>query len=74
MNENQFQFLAGEVNGLRAVLTALIATHPDRAALGAKLAQLFEDQLALTTPLGVPEIFLEGQAHIAHEFQALVQS
>jgi hypothetical protein len=74
MNEDTFWFLAGNVNGLRAVLTALVATHPDPAAFGRKLDQLIEDQVATTTPIPVPEMFLDGQVHVTSEFQKVVRS
>jgi hypothetical protein len=73
MNDDTFWFLAGNVNGLRAILTALVATHPDPVAFGRKFDQLIEDQVALTVPEPIPEMFLNGQAHVTSEFQKVVR-
>lgn len=68
-NEEKLNYLAGEVNGLRSVIVALIRLHPDPQALLAECDHLGEIAMALATPLPVSERFLEGQRQTIDELR-----
>lgn len=67
--EEKLNYLAGEVNGLRSVIVALINLHPDPRALLVECDRLGEIATALATPLPVSERFLEGQRQTIDELR-----
>ncbi len=71
-NDDKFEFLAGEVNALRAVLMALVATQPDHRALLQELDRLAEQQRAVSNPMPVTEQFIEGQARAVDAFRGRI--
>jgi hypothetical protein len=72
MTDDQFYFLAGEVNALHAIVLALVNTHPDPARLGAELESLVELQIALTTPIPLSEKYLDGQENTIKHFTSRI--
>jgi hypothetical protein len=69
---DKLQFLAGDVNGLRTVLMALVDTHPDLRALLQQLDRLAELQVAVTNLMPVTEKFIEGQSQAIDAFRARI--
>jgi hypothetical protein len=65
-------FLAGEVNGMRMVIMALVNSHSDPQALQVHLERLTELQVALTTPMPVTESFVTGQDRTTEVFRARI--
>jgi hypothetical protein len=63
-------FLAGEVNGLRAVLFALFNTHSNPGLLLAELERLGEVATAISNPMPVTDAYLAGQEQAVKEFTA----
>jgi hypothetical protein len=59
--DEKLNYLAGEVNGLRAAIFALMEVCPDLLALRAALDQSGEAALSLSNPHPVSEQYLEGQ-------------
>lgn len=75
MNDTErLHFLAGEVNGLRAAVFALIHTHPDHAALVGELERLSELTVSLSNPVAVTEDYLAGQSQTIQEVTSLAKS
>lgn len=68
-NEEKLNYLAGEVNGMRSVIVALIRLHPNPKELLAECDRLGEIATALATPLPVSERFLEGQRQTIDELR-----
>jgi hypothetical protein len=68
----KLHFLAGEVNGLRAVVMALVDSHPDPKYLRDQIERLWELQIGVSTPLAVTEDFIDGQTQTNGEFLARV--
>ena len=71
---DRLHFLAGEVNGLRAAIFALIDTHRYPAALLADLERLGEVAKSTASPLPVTEAYLEGQEQTIKEFTAYARA
>ena len=64
-------FLAGEIDGLIAVMTALIESHPDRAALEAAYAAARKRQAAATISATVSNAFMLGQQQMGERLKPL---
>jgi hypothetical protein len=62
-------FLAGEVNGLRAVLLALVNTHPEHDTLHQELERLSESTTSVSNPTPVSEDYVAGQTRTINEFK-----
>ena len=72
IESDKLEFLAGEVNGLRVVLMALINAHPDPRALVQELDRLADAQKAISNPEPVTERFIEGQSQATDAFRARI--
>jgi hypothetical protein len=68
------QFLAGEVNGLRACIFALFKTHPNRRELAQEFERLIEVQLAMVNPTPVSEHYLDGQGQTVDELNKYLRA
>ena len=64
-------FLAGEIDGLIAVVTALIESHPNMAALEATYATVRKQQAAATISATVSNAFMLGQQRIGERLKPL---
>ena len=64
-------FLAGEIDGLLAVVTALIESHPNMAALEAAYALARKRQAAATISATVSNAFMLGQRKMGERLKPL---
>ncbi len=71
-DSDKLEFLAGEMNGLRVVLMALLNNHPDPRALVQELDRLADLQRAISNPEPVTEKFIEGQSRATDDFRARI--
>jgi len=67
--QEKFDYLEGEMHGVRAVLCALIDSHQDRAKFVALLELSVHIAQAKTEALPVSENYLEGQRDIVQEMK-----
>jgi hypothetical protein len=57
----KLQHLAGDVSGLRMIITALVNSYPDPTHLLAQVDRLSEQQIGITAATAVSDQFLQGQ-------------
>lgn len=75
MDQSQkLNYLAGQVNGLTAFISALIRSHPDLPKLIAEYERTSEAQTSMSLPLAVSEEFLHGQNQIQADISALLDA
>lgn len=73
MDEPQkLNYLAGQVNGLTAFVSALIHSHSDLPKLLAEYERTAEAQISVSLPLAVSEEFLQGQNQTRADIDALL--
>jgi len=72
IDNDKFELLSGEVSGLRAVVMALLNTHPDPRALIREIDRLAELQAATANPMPVTEPFIRGQTQATDTFRARI--
>jgi hypothetical protein len=71
---HKLDYLAGQVNGLTAFLSALIRSHPDLQKLIAEYERTTEAQISMSLPLAVSEEFLQGQNQTRADIDSLLAS
>lgn len=64
-------FLAGEIDALLAVVTAIVESHPDMAALEAAYASARKRQAAATISATVSNAFMLGQQRMGEQLKPL---
>ena len=72
LESDRLEFLTGEVHGLRAVLMAILNTHPDPRALVQELDRLSALQTAISNPMPVTEQYIQGQTKTSDAFRARI--
>jgi hypothetical protein len=72
IDSDRFEFLTGDVSGLRAVIMALVNSHPDPRALIREIDRLAELQAASANPMPVTEPFIRGQTQTTDTFRARI--
>lgn len=73
MDQTQkLDYLAGQVNGLTAFVSALIDSHHDLPKLIAEYERTTEAQISMCLPLAVSEEFLQGQNQTRADIDSLL--
>jgi hypothetical protein len=74
MNDTEkLQYLAGELNALRLVLTAIANTHPDPMRLWHEIDRLAELPIGSSAQLPVTDLYLRGYSDSVDNFRARMQ-
>jgi hypothetical protein len=72
IDSDKFECLAGDVSGLRAIVMALVNSHPDPRALIREIDRLADLQAATANPLPVTEPFIRGQTQTTDTFRGRI--
>jgi hypothetical protein len=72
IDSDKFEFLSGDVSGLRTVIMALVNSHPDPRALIREVDRLAEMQAAIANPMPVTEPFIRGQTQTTDTFRVRI--
>ncbi len=72
IDNDKFELLTGDVSGLRAVVMALVNSHPDPRALIREIDRLAELQAATANPMPVTEPYIQGQTQTTDAFRARI--
>ena len=72
IESDKFEFLSGELNGVRTVLMALMSSHPDPRALVQELDRLTVQQTATSNPMPVTEQYIRAQTETTDAFRARI--
>ena len=67
-DKERIEFLAGEVNALRAFCLAVVNTHPEPATLGDQFHRLSEMAIGISGGSAVSEEYMKGMQQTAEEF------